>query len=72
MRMAIDPHRIDRFSNTLHPEPVWLMAGKLPGKNYRTGRFMPPERHHAHLTAIEKLTICQSVGPKNRFGMPFA
>jgi hypothetical protein len=29
---------MDRFSNTLQPEPVWLTAGKQPGKNYRPGQ----------------------------------
>jgi len=44
---------MDRFPSTMQPEPVWLMAGKQPGKNYRLYRFVPRNGCHASPAAIE-------------------
>src|SRR6185437_14868645 len=42
MRMSIDPPTAGSVPEYLEPEPVWLMPGKRPGKNYRPGPFLPP------------------------------
>jgi hypothetical protein len=37
----------------MQPEPVWLMAGKQPGKNYRPDRFVPHCGCRASPAAVE-------------------
>src|SRR5690348_3027479 len=38
----------------LEPEPVWLMPGKRPGKNYRPSQFLPPGSPRAATDISEK------------------